>query len=289
MRRFTDNEIIDFIHSIGYTFLKFLDAKYRTLLVRCTYGHEYVTTYTNIGTKGRRCKICAYSNKPKIKNIDLDSIKQSLLEEDYVFRDLKLINGFWYLFYICPNGHRHKTILYDWERGIRCGRCKGAKLVLFADIKRSFTDENYSLKDTTYTNNLTPLHSVCSNGHNYITNWKKWQRGVRCPICANINNTGANSVHWRGGLSSVGYCHIWADMEYKKAIRERDNNICQNPYCFKTTQKLHIHHIDYNKQNCHPSNLITICGACNSRANIERDWHTEWYQILMTRKYKYVY
>ena len=115
------------------------------------------------------------------------------------------------------------------------------------------------------------------------------QRGVKCPKCAIINNTGSTCVHWKGGLSLEGYCPVWSDKGYKTDIRERDNNICQNPYCFKTNSKLHIHHIDYDKKNCHPNNLITICGACNSRANKDREWHTEWYRCIMSKKYKYMY
>jgi 5-methylcytosine-specific restriction endonuclease McrA len=30
---------------------------------------------------------------------------------------------------------------------------------------------------------------------------------------------------------------------------------------------LAIHHIDGNKQNCNPDNLITLCKSCHSRTN----------------------
>lgn len=100
---------------------------------------------------------------------------------------------------------------------------------------------------------------------------------------------GESSPHWKGGLSNKGYCDVWLDTSYKTFIKERDNNTCQNPYCFKSDTILHIHHIDYDKQNCQPNNLITVCRTCNSRANTDRNWHMAWYQTIMYNKYRYIY
>ena len=55
------------------------------------------------------------------------------------------------------------------------------------------------------------------------------------------------------------------------------------------TGRLSIHHIDYDKKNCHPSNLITVCIGCNGRANTDRDWHKSWYQTIMSKKFGYKY
>ena len=86
-----------------------------------------------------------------------------------------------------------------------------------------------------------------------------------------------------------GYCKLWSNKDFKYYIFNRDNYICQNPYCYKITNRLVIHHIDYDKKNCHPNNLITVCNSCNARANKDRDWHKEWYQILMNKKFGYDY
>lgn len=100
---------------------------------------------------------------------------------------------------------------------------------------------------------------------------------------------GESNPNWRGGVSYEPYCPIWSDKGYKVGIRERDDNNCQNPYCYKTSKRLSIHHIDYDKKNCHPNNLITVCTGCNSRANKDRKWHTEWYRVIMFKKFKYEY
>jgi len=96
--------------------------------------------------------------------------------------------------------------------------------------------------------------------------------------------SGANNPNWKGGINCDPYCDAWADPEYKDSIKERDGYQCLNPICLKKTKNLCIHHIDYNKKNCHPSNLITVCYSCNSSANFDREWHTSWYNAIILRR-----
>jgi 5-methylcytosine-specific restriction endonuclease McrA len=97
---------------------------------------------------------------------------------------------------------------------------------------------------------------------------------------------GEGNPNWKGGKSFEEYCPVWKDEEYKQSIRERDGNVCLNPYCdSKNPNDLTIHHIDYDKQNCHPSNLITVCRSCNIRANKDRRWHKAWYSAIMSMRY----
>ncbi|MEA3341751.1 MAG: NUMOD3 domain-containing DNA-binding protein, partial [Chloroflexota bacterium] len=89
-----------------------------------------------------------------------------------------------------------------------------------------------------------------------------------------FGRTGSKSPGWKGGISCEPYCQAWSDKEYKESIKQRDEYRCQNPYCYNTTKRLNIHHIDYNKKNCGPDNLITLCVGCNARANKDRECHT---------------
>jgi len=60
----------------------------------------------------------------------------------------------------------------------------------------------------------------------------------------------------------------------KEEVRERDNYrcyICSSPQSKEMT-KLSVHHIDYNKKNCDPSNLITLCGRCHTQTNFNRPY-----------------
>ena len=90
--------------------------------------------------------------------------------------------------------------------------------------------------------------------------------------------------NWRGGLSFGKYCFEWT-RNLKKFIKERDGYKCLNPVCFKNSKKLDVHHIDYNKKNCNPDNLITLCTSCNAKANYDRPWYKEWYSLIIKKRY----
>ncbi|MCK9370842.1 HNH endonuclease [Candidatus Dojkabacteria bacterium] len=66
--------------------------------------------------------------------------------------------------------------------------------------------------------------------------------------------------HWnyqgRGDIYSVDWTQ-----SLKRAIRERDNYICQ--VCSQYGNE--VHHIDYDKFNCNTDNLITLCKSCHTK------------------------
>ena len=87
---------------------------------------------------------------------------------------------------------------------------------------------------------------------------------------------GPNHHSWRGGISFEPYGTKFNN-KLKRAIRERDGHICQ--YCRSPGK--HVHHIDYDKNNNHPSNFITLCHSCHSKTNIHREiWETLFYSIV---------
>jgi len=90
---------------------------------------------------------------------------------------------------------------------------------------------------------------------------------------------GKNNPAWQGGIASLPYAYGWGP-ELKREVMERDGRRCRNPGCRKTARRLAVHHIDYNKMNCDPSNLITLCTSCNARANTDRKLYVEFYKIL---------
>lgn len=72
----------------------------------------------------------------------------------------------------------------------------------------------------------------------------------------------------------------WTDT-LKRAIRERDNYVCR--LCNKQQCDIthHIHHIDYNKNNCSPDNLITLCVSCHSKTNYKRNYWKQYFLGIM--------
>jgi len=85
-----------------------------------------------------------------------------------------------------------------------------------------------------------------------------------------------NHPPWKGGLSFEPYCLEWTN-DFRYFVFERDDYKCRNPECWKTSDVLCAHHIDYNKKNCEPENIITTCLSCNSRANFNREYWQELY------------
>ncbi len=80
--------------------------------------------------------------------------------------------------------------------------------------------------------------------------------------------------NWQGGISFEPYTTDWNET-LKRAIRERDNYICQ--LCSQYGN--YIHHIDYNKKNCNSENLITLCRKCHMKTNYNRTYWLNYFHI----------
>ena len=89
---------------------------------------------------------------------------------------------------------------------------------------------------------------------------------------------GEKSPNWNNGSSILLYLSEF-NKELKQFILERDNYTCQCFDCEHTSIKLHIHHIDYDKQNNNQSNLITLCAKCHGKTN-GKNKRQYYYRIL---------
>lgn len=70
---------------------------------------------------------------------------------------------------------------------------------------------------------------------------------------------------WRGGVSFAPYGPGF-NRELKRIVRERDGYKCA--MCGLPGRD--CHHIDYDKHNNDPSNLVTLCHVCHSMTNQNR-------------------
>ena len=84
--------------------------------------------------------------------------------------------------------------------------------------------------------------------------------------------TGKGNPNWNNGSSFEEYGEEWTN-KLKEDIRKRDNYVCQECSISqkKLKRKLCVHHIDYNKQNCNPNNLISLCLKCHLKTNFNRN------------------
>ncbi len=219
------------------------------------------------------------------KKLDFHDVKLSFEVEGYTLISKEYKNNKSKLRYICPNGHTHSINWNNWSTGYRCYYCNGNISPTIDDVRQSFEMEGYTLINKNYINNRSKLKYICKLGHSNEVTWDHWVSGVRCGTCFYIYNSGINNPSWKGGVSFETYCGAWKDKEYKQDIKDRDGNRCLNPYCASPNKRdLTIHHINYNKKDCKPSNLITVCRSCNSKANTDRDWHKSWYNSILCRR-----
>ena len=111
-------------------------------------------------------------------------------------------------------------------------------------------------------------------------------KGEANPNHGNSVLAGDNNPNWKGGIAHEPYAPIWIDKRFKAGIRERDDHACQNPDCRGNSERLIIHHINYNKKDCEPENLITLCRSCNGRANFNREFWEAGYREIIRLKYE---
>ena len=93
---------------------------------------------------------------------------------------------------------------------------------------------------------------------------------------------GENSPNWQGGRSFEPYPLGWTKT-FKEQIRYRDGYRCQ--LCgipeVECNQRLHIHHIDYNKENINDNNLVSLCNSCHGKTQGNRNY---WFKLFKNRR-----
>jgi hypothetical protein len=77
--------------------------------------------------------------------------------------------------------------------------------------------------------------------------------------------------NWQGGPKDYG---ITFNLYLKEYIRYRDNYQCKICGILQSDCKnrLSCHHIDYDKKNCDPTNLISLCSSCHMKTNFNREY-----------------
>ena len=83
---------------------------------------------------------------------------------------------------------------------------------------------------------------------------------------------GAKHPNWKGGMSFKPYSVDWTET-LRRSIREREHYICQKCSQYGNS----VHHIDYDKENCNPKNLINLCKSCNTKVNKNRNYWQKYF------------
>lgn len=120
---------------------------------------------------------------------------------------------------------------------------------------------------------ITQTGNKYINGHNAGMKDKNHSKEAKRKISiAGMGNTRAkgckhvNEAILKRSISNIKYdpnypyCDMWKDGEYKKDLRK---DYCENVNCRGPSNQLHNHHIDLDKKNCHPKNIMTLCTSCH--------------------------
>ena len=97
---------------------------------------------------------------------------------------------------------------------------------------------------------------------------------------AKLGRGGKSANNWQGGLSNWKYPLGWNKI-HKELIRNRDNYKCQICGCHEVEngRRLDVHHIDYDKNNIHPENLVSLCHHCHMKTNGNRRFWIEFFDF----------
>ena len=90
---------------------------------------------------------------------------------------------------------------------------------------------------------------------------------------------GERNPFWRGGIPRAYPSAYTASL--RRRVLQRDGYTCQ--HC-GTKDTLTVHHIDHDKFNNDPCNLICLCNPCNQQAKTDRETWKDYYQEKMLAK-----
>jgi hypothetical protein len=110
-----------------------------------------------------------------------------------------------------------------------------------------------------------------------------------CPECLHEGNySGEFTANWRGGIANFPYPPEFND-SLKQEIKERDGFTCHGIECEGNYNLLSIHHVGYDKNDCLPENLITLCSSCHGKTNFNRKINEWIYKKILFERYGYKY
>lgn len=116
-----------------------------------------------------------------------------------------------------------------------------------------------------------------SKAHKGYITWNKGKKGIYSEEARkkmSESHKGEKSYFWKGGISFEPYNKEWTKT-LKKSIRERDGYTCRICWHYPAFE---CHHINYDKKNCNPENLVTLCNSCHTKTNHDRE---KWERFFM--------
>lgn len=206
MNKFTYEEVKMYIENFGYKLLstEYINSKTK-LLVQCDKGHKYEVVFDSFKT-GNRCPYCSKKHKYTYEEVKeyIEQFNYKLLSDGYINVNEPLLIQ-------CDNKHEpYKTTFHNFKQGKRCPKCaiisvRDKQKHSYEYVKKYIESFGYELLSDEYINAYVKLLVKCPNPSHksYNVTFHSFQRGTRCPECANNQKHSYDYV--KEYIESFGY------------------------------------------------------------------------------------
>ena len=113
-------------------------------------------------------------------------------------------------------------------------------------------------------------------------NISKGKRGIKRPDVS-IRLRGSKCHLWKGGISFEPYC-VKFSREFKDRVRAFFGYHCVECGNVGIGEKLHVHHVNFNKMSCCDDTIplfVSLCRSCHAKTNFNRDyWETHFTDMI---------
>jgi hypothetical protein len=99
--------------------------------------------------------------------------------------------------------------------------------------------------------------------------------------------TGSKHPNWRGGISYEPYCVLFND-EFKERVRKFFGYICVECGKPQNGERLHIHHVNFDKQSCCNDTtplFVPLCRSCHGRTQGNRQYWERHFTDMINLRY----
>ena len=175
--KLTHNFVMCEIGKTGYKLLSIYENARAKLDLECDKGHRYKAPWSSFNA-GYRCTHCSGTARLTHNFVMCEIGKTgykllSIYENARAKLDLE-----------CDKGHRYKACWDKFSQGKRCPHCFGSTKLTHDFVLDEIGKTGYKLLSI-YEQSGKKLDLECDKGHRYKACWNSFNRGSRCPYCAN--------------------------------------------------------------------------------------------------------